>query len=226
MILGKVGVVFFLFYSVFVTTFQVFAILINHPDKMRFGSNLILLDPLKCLLFFLQVKNAVLSYDFIYLVLLGFHFVVGTAVWLESALHILDDPCLRVQPVLRELFSVAFLGLTPLVHHVLLHSKAIRFFVVHFLDKSLSALQVLYAFICSLLLQAQLYDSILQLVLLVLLLLSCDDGIHHDIIRFLWSNTTHSWGEHLVLFSHLLGRLNLRLHVLHDNSVSWECNPF
>ena len=146
-----IRIVLFLLDPIFITLFKRFTIMIDHTHEVWFGSNLIVLDPLKSSLFFFEVEDTVLRYNFIDLVLLSFDFIVGSSIWLECSFHILDDTVLGMQSVVSKLFPIVFFCLEALPYHFLFHSEPICLLIIHILYELLSALQILYAFICSLL---------------------------------------------------------------------------
>lgn len=118
-----------------------------------------------------------------------------------------------MQPVLRKLFPIALLGLQPLPEHFLLGPESIGLLLVHLRDELLPPLQLLDSLICALLFHAQLYNSVFQLHLLVLLLLGNDDCVHHYVLGLLRSHTAHARRQILVLYFVALGRLDLRREV-------------
>lgn len=178
--------------------------------EMRLSPHLVVLDSLELHLLVLEVENAILVHHLVDLLLLGLHFVICATIRLISALHILHDPRLRVQSILRKLLPIALLGLKSLPHHVLLRAKSRGLLIIHLRDELLPSLQLLDTLICALLLHAQLYDTVLQLQLLVLLLLGRDDCVHHYVLGLLGSHTAHARGQILVLYFVALGRLDLR----------------
>ena len=56
---------------------------------------------------------------------------------------------------------------------------------IHLLDEFLLALQLLDAFVRSIIFHAQPYNPVLDALLLVLLLLCNHDSIHHHVVRFM-----------------------------------------
>lgn len=124
----------------FIALLQVVGVLVDHPDEVWLGPDLIIFNFLECLLLFFEVENAVLRDDFVDLMLLIFDIIVGAAIWLEGAFHVLEDARLGVQPVLRELFPVIVLGLLALSEHFGLGAEAVRLLVVHLGHEFLFAL--------------------------------------------------------------------------------------